>query len=84
VLAACGGAPARSRAPIEHVSESARELVLYRDGALVRERRDVELSGGRATFSLPLPDDVEGGGIVARVVDGGDDVHVGALTVVAP
>jgi len=86
VVTACGAAGGRGGgATARREPRADRELVLYRDGALVRERREVEITGGAMTFAMPLPADVEAGAIVARVVDAGaGDAHVGALTVVTP
>jgi hypothetical protein len=60
----------------------ARELVLYRDGALVRDRRDVEITGGATVATVLLPPDVGASDLVARVVGG--EAEVASLTVGQP
>jgi hypothetical protein len=58
------------------------ELVLYRDGAVVRVRHEVVVTGGRAMVDVLLPGDVEAGQLVARTL--GDGARVGQLTIVDP
>lgn len=82
LLAACGGAGGHVDGPSGRGGRVAaeRELVLYRDGALIRERYTVDAKPGDTPFAVPLPADVDAGEIDAHVVSGNG--HVGVITVV--
>lgn len=85
LLVACGGAAPVGPQRARDAGEAPRELVLYRDGALVRERHAVETREGTVGLTLPLPPDVEAGGILVRIVaPGAGAARVGALTVIEP
>lgn len=86
-LAACGGgAGTRSTTVGNRVAASAPlELVLYRDGALVRERRVVEVGAEGTVIAVPLPSDVAVSSVLARMIDaGGGAARLGALSLVEP
>lgn len=82
LLAACGGGSKHADGPSGRGGAGAaqRELVLYRDGALVRERYAVKTQAGDTVVAVSLPGDVDAGQIDAHIVSG--DAHVGAVTVV--
>jgi hypothetical protein len=82
----CGGGASRKATVGNHVTAAAPlELVLYRDGALVRDRRTVEVGGDGAVMAVPLPPDVEVSSVLARVLDaGGGEARLGALRLVEP
>ncbi len=86
LVAACGGAsgghPAAPAAARAGATRASTELVLYRDGALVRERHALDAGGGRATVVVPLPRDVDADGLLIRVVAG--DAQVVSATVREP
>jgi len=83
-VAACGGASNHADGPSGRggVVAAQRELVLYRDGALVRERYAVTTQAGDTVVAVSLPADVDAGEIDAHIVEG--DAHVGQVTVVEP
>ncbi len=81
LVAACGGSGGHVDGPSSKGGIAAeRELVLYRDGALVRERYTVQTQVGDTVLPVPLPADVDPGEIDARVVSGNG--RVAAITVV--
>jgi hypothetical protein len=83
LVAACGG-PSGDSATLRHHggADGVRELVLYRDGALVRDRRQLAVTPGATVATMLLPPDVGASGIVARLVDG--DAEIASLTVGEP
>lgn len=87
-LAGCAGGSSGARTTTvgNRVTATAPlELVLYRDGALVRERRVVEVGDGGAIVAVPLPADVAVSSVLARMIDpGGGEARLGALTLVEP
>jgi hypothetical protein len=84
VMAGCGGAAGTRRGPGDRAAGPAgpRALILYRDGAVVRERHDLDVVGGRGVVAVPLPRDVVAGELVARVI--GDGARVGLMTMAEP
>ena len=85
-LAACGAAAQAPRAPIASHSNRDVAIVMYRDGALVRDRRWVEVPAGGASVDVEIPEDVKpedvivsagAGAHVPEVAHGGADVAIG-------
>ena len=87
-LAGCGGGSSGARTTTvgnRVGAASPLELVLYRDGALVRDRRVVEVGSGGATLAVALPADVAVSSVLARMIDpGGGSARLGTLTLVEP
>jgi hypothetical protein len=87
-LAACGGGSGGPRGGTvgnRVAASSPLELVLYRDGALVRERKVVEVGAGGAIAAVPLPPDVEVSSVLARMIDpGGGAARLGSLSLIEP
>lgn len=83
-LVGCAHHAAHVDAPAGGAPAGVRELTLYRDGALVRDRRDVDTKVGTTILSMPIPDDVDAGGLVARVITPDAGVDVGTIRVIQP
>jgi hypothetical protein len=86
-VAACGAPSAKIvRAPVASHADRDVAIVMYRDGALVRDRRWVDVPAGGATVDVELPEDVKPedvivsageGAQVPEVAHGGADVAIG-------
>ena len=85
--AACGsGGRGRTTTVGNQVAAAAPlELVLYRDGALVRDRRVIEVDPAGTKVAVALPADVAVSSVLARMIDpGAGAARLGAMTLVEP
>jgi len=85
-LAACGSAAPAAHAPVAAHADRDVAIVLYRDGALIRDRRWVEITKGSINVDVAIPDDVRpedvivsagAGANVPEVAHGGPEIAIG-------